>query len=461
VRSINNLLKILSTDSAPVMLDYRMRGSASDINTGASPKEFGRFDYVKITIFGLAMTALWSSLHSIILPLRIADFIPVGKQATYLTLLTVPGLLLAIATQPIAGAFSDRSGLRWGRRRPFILIGAIATLSFLPGIGLAGRLSILFAIYYLLQISANTALGPYLAFIPDLVPEGKRGRVSGVKGLLEIAGAGVAIWLIGNLMGNYSTGEGGWWLWLSLGILAALFLSTMIATVVTVKEKPGAGADKLPSLSTLYRSFRIDIKATLYRSFRIDVQANPDFIRFVLSRLFFIIPLTAFQAFGLYFFRDYFGVANPSAVMGNFTLVSSLCMVGMVYPAGFLSDRFGRKPIALTSGLIAALGMGLLFFFRSYEFILIAAILMGIGFGGLWASNWALATDVVPKDEAGKYIGLTNLASAGGSALARLQGPMIDFFNARRFGLGYTAMLTTSFTSLIVSSALLWRIKKR
>jgi len=163
----------------------------------------------------------------------------------------------------------------------------------------------------------------------------------------------------------------------------------------------------------------------------------------------------------LYFFRDYFGVANPSAVMGNFTLVSSLCMVGMVYPAGFLSDRFGRKPIALTSGLIAALGMRLLFFFRSYEFILIASILMGIGFGGLWASNWALATDVVPKDEAGKYIGLTNLASAGGSTLARLQGPMIDFFNARRFGLGYTAMLTACFTSLIASSVLLRWIKKR
>ncbi|GAI12945.1 unnamed protein product, partial [marine sediment metagenome] len=131
-----------------------------------------------------------SSLHSIILPLRIADFIPAGKQATYLTLLTVPGLLLAIAVQPIAGAFSDRSGFRWGRRRPFILIGAILTLSFLPGISLAGRLSILFAIYYLLQISSNTALGPYLAFIPDLVPEEKRGLASGVKGLLEIAGEG-------------------------------------------------------------------------------------------------------------------------------------------------------------------------------------------------------------------------------------------------------------------------------
>ena len=412
-------------------------------------REFRPLDYAKVTIFGLAMTALWSSLHSIILPLRIADFVPVGRQATWLGLLTVTGLILAIATQPIAGAMSDRSGSRWGRRRPFIFIGAIATLSFLPGISLAGSLAVLFATYYLLQVSANSALGPYLAFFPDLVPEDRRGLASGVKGLLEIAGAGSTIWLIGQLMGNYSLGEGSRWLWLSLGILGAVFLGTMLATVFLVKESPGTGGPRLSLVSILSKTFRI------------DAQANPDFIRFVLCRLFFIIPLTTFQAFGLYFFRDYLGVANPAATMGNFTLVSSLCMLGMVYPAGRLSDRLGRRPIALASGLIGALGIGLLFFFRSYDFILTSAILMGIGFGGLMSTNWALAVDLVPRDEAGRYIGLTNLASAGGSALARLTGPMIDFFNARRFGLGYTAMLSTSFASLIVSSVLMWRIKKR
>ncbi len=412
----------------------------------------GRFrpvDYAKVTIFGLAMTALWSSLHSIILPLRIADFVPVGRQATYLGLLTVTGLILAIATQPIAGATSDCSSSRWGRRRPFIFIGAIATLSFLPGISLVSSLAALFAIYYLLQLSANIALGPYLALFPDLIPEDRRGLASGVKGLLEIAGAGIAIWLIGQLMGNYFPGEGSRWLWLSLGILGAIFLGTMLATVFLVKEPPGRISPR-PSLTSILR-----------KTFRIDTQANPNFIRFVLCRLFFVIPLTAFQAFGLYFFRDYLGMANPAAVMGNFTLVSSLCMLGMVFPAGRLSDRFGRRPIGLVSGLIGALGIGLLFFFRSYDFIWTSAILIGIGFGGLMSTNWALAVDVVPKDEAGRYIGLTNLASAGGSALARLKGPMIDFFNARRFGLGYTAMLSTSFASLIASSVLLWGIKKR
>jgi Na+/melibiose symporter-like transporter len=415
----------------------------------AAKREFRPLDYAKVTIFGLAMTALWSSLHSIILPLRIADFVPVGRQATYLGLLTVTGLILAIVTQPVAGALSDRSSSRWGRRRPFIFIGAIATLAFLPGISLVGSLAALFAIYYLLQVSANSALGPYLAFFPDLVPENRRGLASGVKGMVEIAGAGIAIWLIGQLMANYSPSEGGRWLWLSLGILGAVFLGTMLATVFLVKESPGSGGPKT-SLASILR-----------KTFRIDARANPDFIRFVLCRLFFIIPLTAFQAFGLYFFRDYLGVANPSAIMGNFTLLSSLCMLGMVYPAGRLSDRFGRRSIGLVSGLIGALGIGLLFFFRSYQFILTSAVLMGIGFGGLMSTNWALAVDLIPREEAGRYIGLTNLASAGGSALARLTGPLIDFFNARRFGLGYTAMLSTSFASLIVSSVLLWGIKKR
>jgi hypothetical protein len=69
--------------------------------------------------------------------------------------------------------------------------------------------------------------------------------------------------------------------------------------------------------------------------------------------------------------------------------------------------------------------------------------------------------DLVPGEKTGKYIGLLNLATAGGSALARLNGPMIDFFNARNPGSGYTAMLVTAFTSLIVSSILLRGIKKR
>ncbi|MDD4985974.1 MAG: MFS transporter [Dehalococcoidales bacterium] len=426
-----------------------MGRQGGNIDSAVNNREFRPFDCFRITIFGLATTALWSSLHSIILPLRIMEFVPESQKATCLGLLTFTGLLLAIAVQPIAGMASDRSGSGWGRRRPFIFVGGILTLSFLPGIGLAGSLATLVAIYYLLQAGANTALGPYQALIPDLVPADKRGLASGIKNLIDVLGGFTFVWLVGQLMDRYSPGPGSQWLWLSLGALAAVFLGTMVFTILTVREPPGASGPRLSFLTTLAKSFRIDTKA------------NPDYIRFLLSRLFFIIPLTTFQVFGLYFFRDVAGVPNPAVVMGNFILVSGGCMLATTYLAGRLSDRMGRRPVALISGIISTAGVGFLFFFHSYLLMLLSSALMGIGFGGLMSSNWALAVDLVPKEKAGQYIGLTNLATAGGSALARLNGPMIDFFNVRSPGSGYSVMLLAAFIFLIASSTLLCRIKKR
>ena len=97
---------------------------------------FGRLDYLKITIYGFALAALWSSLHSIVLPLRLLDMVAEAEKNTYLGLLTFAGLLLAMIVQPIAGAISDRSGFKWGRRRPYILIGSLLGVLLLPGIGL-------------------------------------------------------------------------------------------------------------------------------------------------------------------------------------------------------------------------------------------------------------------------------------------------------------------------------------
>ena len=143
-----------------------------------------------------------------------------------------------MAVQPIAGAISDRSSFKWGRRRPYILIGGIIALLVLPGIGLAGSFAAIFAVYCLLQVATNTAQGPYQAFIPECVPENKHGVASGVKALLEVVGGVSLVYLASIFMDRYSAGEGSRWLWLVLGILAAVLLAAMIATVVLVKEAP-------------------------------------------------------------------------------------------------------------------------------------------------------------------------------------------------------------------------------
>src|SRR4030042_6441762 len=127
-------------------------------------RKFGAADYFKITIFSFALTCLWSSLHSIILPLRLLDLVEESQKNTYLGLLAFTGLLLAMIVQPIAGAVSDNSGFRWGRRRPYILLGTAAVLLFLPGIGLFDLYLVVFISYCLMQICSNIAQGPFQAF---------------------------------------------------------------------------------------------------------------------------------------------------------------------------------------------------------------------------------------------------------------------------------------------------------
>ena len=136
-----------------------MESQTSNSGNETSPKRFAPIDYIKITIFGFGLSALWSCMHSIILPLRLLDFVPEARKNTYLDLLVLTGLIVAMAVQPIAGAISDRSSFSWGRRRPYILLGGILILLLLPGIGFGGSYAVIFIIYCLMQIGSNTAQG--------------------------------------------------------------------------------------------------------------------------------------------------------------------------------------------------------------------------------------------------------------------------------------------------------------
>ena len=198
------------------MLDCNNMKRVSN-TTGTETKGFAFTDYIKISIFGFALAALWSSLHTIIMPMRLLDFVAESEKATHLGYLLGTGSLLAIIVQPIAGAISDRSNFSWGGRRPYILLGTILTMLFLPGIGFPGSYLTLFATYCLLQVSGNIAQSPYQAFIPDLVPEGKRGKASGILIVIELIGGIAMVRLIAYLMDRYFTEQGGPWLWYVCG----------------------------------------------------------------------------------------------------------------------------------------------------------------------------------------------------------------------------------------------------
>ena len=413
-----------------------------------SEKIFRPADYVKISIFAGALSILWPSLHSLIIPLRILDIIPEAQKNTYLGLLTFVGSLVALFAQPLAGAFSDRFGSRWGRRRPFIFAGTILTLLILPSIGLASSFLFLLIGFCLLQVATNIAQGPFQAFIPDLVPHGRRGVASGAKSLAEILGAVVFLRLVAYFMDNYTTSGNTGWLWAAIGFPGLMLLAAMIATMLTVKEEPSTSTE-------------LPVSKTLAGAYRIDVKGNPGFVWFLVSRLFVLMGGVILQTFALYYIADVVHHPNPAGVVADLLITVGVFLVAIVYPAGLLSDRFGRKPVILSSGFIGIVGILVLLFTNSYTGVLVCGGLMGISTGAFLSTNWALATDLVPAGEEARYLGLTNIATAGAGALARLLGPVIDFFNGRQSNLGYSFMLGVCIICFVIGTAAIIPIKAR
>ena len=194
-----------------------MRWNKTQNHISPDPLDKFRFvDYIKLTIFSFAMSALWNSLHSIILPIRLLDFVPEAQKNTYLDLLVLTGLIIAMIVQLTTGIVSDRSGFRLGRRRPYIVLGSLLVIIFLPGIGLYSAYFAIFITYCLLQVSSNVADGPYRALFPDLVPEMKRGLASGVRNVMNILGGVVVVRLTAIFMDKYYEGDGASWLWFAL-----------------------------------------------------------------------------------------------------------------------------------------------------------------------------------------------------------------------------------------------------
>ena len=410
---------------------------------------FRRGDYLKITILGFAVTALWQSLHTIILPLRLLDFVPEARKNTYLGLMTLAGLLLAMLVQPIAGAISDRSGLKRGRRRPYILWGVIAALVVLPGVGLAGSFTVLFVVYCLLQAATNTAQGPYQAFIPELVPENRRGTASGVKSLLEVTGGVLFVYITGIFMDKYAPTAGRQWLWLSLGILGAILLITMLTTIFSVREKPAA-REKITGSPF----------AELARTVK-EAAGNRDLVWFLVSRLLVYMAFTTIQQFALYYLRDVLGIAHAAQATARFTIFAVVGLLVTSWPAGHFSDKIGRKPLSAGAGLVGAVGILIILLGHSYGATLAAALLIGMAIGTFNSANWALATDLVPQGQEARYLGIANMATTGGAALARAIGPLIDFFNNRVPLSGYNVMLIFCIAYFIIGAGLVLKIRGR
>jgi len=472
------------------------------------------YDYLTFNIYWLGLSVLSNTLTPLVVPLLVQQFVGEELKGTYYGKLRLWTLMVAIMVQALMGTLSDRSTLRWGRRRPFVLLGTFGDLAVIALIGFSAGMQglsgywFLFAMVILLMVTTNTAHSAQQGIIPDLVPLEKRGRFSAFKALLEIP---IPLILVSFTIAKM-VGKNNLWgaLLLLMVILVVAMLLTMLVPELQNKAKPQPMAWKeftrlalmtgaftvillgvgwllrqaQPLLSGLSSSALlmttgmislIGMAATVYggvtASLRIGIESeslrkDPSFRWWVINRLAFLVGATNLASFTVYFLQARLGyihteAAGPAArltmFVGVFILLSAL-------PSGWLTDRFGRKRIVAWAGLLAAVGTALAVAVPNLTVIYLGGCIIGTGMGLFYTANWALGTEIVPKEEAGRFLGISNLAGAGAGAIgAYIGGPMADFLSAQlpeTPAMGYVLLFAIYGVLFLLSMVALSRVRE-
>jgi Na+/melibiose symporter-like transporter len=402
------------------------------------------WDYFTLNAYWFALSFLWNSMGPILLPTIVPALVPESQKGGALGTLSALGLIIAIVVQPAAGAWSDGRTTRWGKRRPYIVGGTLFDTVFLLTMAFAGNYVVLLIGYLLLQTSSNIAHGPYQGYIPELVPEAKRGAASGIARFLEIAGIIVTSLVVGNLVGQGQVVP---------SFLAIIFflLFTMAITAIFVTEQPFDGATMAAPKTRVVEAIPESPLRVIFYS--------RDFFLWLVSRLLILLGGNLVRNYALYFLKDVLGLPNPAQEVGNLLAIIAVAIVVVVYPAGALSDRVGRKWLIVASGLLGAIGALMLMAATTLTMVLIDGALIGLSIGIFLSVNWAWATDLIPADEGGRFLGISNLATAGSGVLAGIGGFMLDAFNAQSHNLGYTALYLAATICYLLGTAVAVAVK--
>lgn len=384
---------------------------------------------------------LWNGLHAIVLPALLVGLVPTALKATYLGGLTFFGLVLAMLAQPIAGAISDRSGWlgRYGKRRPWMALGTASDLVILALLALSRDFLAVAVLYAALQITSSLAEAALQGLLPDRVPPDQRGRAAGYKNAAQIAGFVAGVGLGGFFVARGQVG-------LALAATGLALAVSVAWTLVGVREQPAARV----------RRQSIGAAEALRHSFRIDRQMAPGYARLMGGRALLMAGYFALQGFAQYFIADKLALPNPAGVTALLMAIMGAAIFLLAVPSGALADRVGRRPLNVLAALLGAGATAALLFVANAWQLVIAGGLVGASAGIFMSVNWAWAADLAPPEEAGRYLGLSNLATAGASALSRLvAGPIIDGGNALRTGIGYDLLFMVLALSMLAGALIL------
>lgn len=376
---------------------------------------------------------------TITLALRVGQIVP-GDATHPVSRVLFAGAVVALISNPIFGALSDRTRSRFGRRKPYLVGGAIGGLAALALISVAGSVGSIMLGWCLAQICYNAVLSALVAIVADRVPASLRGTVVGILGVCMPVGQ-----ISGTFLVQFFAPD----LYLALLVPGGIGLAGVLALALSLSRGPPAVVSApgqtrpLGAAAALSEPADATVSAPPTPTDALLMSApasaadmapkpdrNHDFAWAWSSRMHFVVGSVFLQAYQplllLNMFK--FNAADVPRLIFRATLVQAAMSVLWSVVAGRLSDRMGRrKPVAMVGSTLQGMGLWLVAIAPSYTVLLFGVALAGIGHGVYEGVDLALVTEVLPDRgrHAAKDLGLLNIANALPQVVAPLAAPVI------------------------------------
>lgn len=389
----------------------------------------------KYAVANLGLFIAFMTPIQLLLP-RLVDTISGAGKVGALGWVTGVGAFAALVVTPLAGAFSDRTTSRFGRRHPWTLGGALVGAVALVFTGTQHTVIGVLVGWFLAQTALNCMLASLTAAVPDRVPVGQRGVVSGWAGITQsggiVLGALLVTVLVPGLLAGYVA-------------LALVVVACTLPFVLRTPDPP-LPANRRPPME--WRAF--------LRGFWISPRAYPDFAWTFATRFLMMLGNAMATLYLLYFLKDavhYDGDADDGVL-----ILTAIYVVGVLATAvtgGALSDRAGRRPLVTVSAAVMAVAALMLTFWQTWPVAMAAAAVLGLGYGAYVAVDQAIITQVLPKAaDRARDLGVINIANSAPQVLGpALAAPIVGHLG------GYRGLYLVVAVATMLSGALVWRIR--
>lgn len=341
-----------------------------------------------------------------------------GAEESQLPVLWLAGPVTGLLIQPLIGAMSDGTWTRFGRRKPFYLIGALVgsvAVMFMPYVP---ALWMAVGLFWILDAAMNTAMEPYRAMVGDMLPKPQRSlgfamQTFMIAGGQILAGLMPLVMLAWGVSAETDGREIPDIVKYSFVIGVVAMLTTMTWTAFTTQEYPPADIEahlqRQANQSLLSRTF-----TDLWSAIK-DMPTEIKRLWWVKFFSWYGLPLM-WQYLALSIARHCFdaptpespGFAEGAANVGVAFTVMNVTTVAMSFLVPSLVARVGTRNSYASLLAIGGLGFIGMLFTTDLTVVFACMVLVGIGWSGVITLPFIIATDEVPAQRIGVYMGLLN-----------------------------------------------------